>query len=307
MLIPIIIFNTEEVPKYSKDDQEKLYYKNSPIPQPKSKSKEDKQKLVDFCKKICLILHVVNENEFEAATTFITDPFGTGGKGRARRFNLTHVVGMFAGHEVALVKTRPGVDCREDLQSAIKDLRLNHVQYIIAVGVGYSFEPDKHNLGDVLISKEIFPLENYKTEGNKIIPRKGMREMKGDLRHTFCEGIAYWNGKKYKVSENRTSKAYCGIFVSSPELVNSSNKRDQFKEAVPEAIGGEMEGCELLKMKGTEIIIVKGVGDYGDESKARCKVWQFTAAMAAFHFMKTMIEHKGADFSSSNDPSTLGR
>lgn len=59
--------------------------------------------------------------------------------------------------------------------------------------------------------------------------------------------------------------------------------RDKFLRAKSVAIGGEMEGGELLefhndqKIKG--VIVIKGVADYADGKKE--KDWQFTAAMAA--------------------------
>lgn len=63
---------------------------------------------------------------------------------------------------------------------------------------------------------------------------------------------------------------------------------DAFARGNDKAIGGEMEGGQLMKFvkkrKIEGIIIIKGVADYGNEDKASGKKWQFTAASAALHY-----------------------
>ena len=65
------------------------------------------------------------------------------------------------------------------------------------------------------------------------------------------------------------------------------------------AIGGEMEGGVLLEIQNKHnadkarhhdlgVIIIKGVGDFGDVQKQDGKKWQYTASLAAASY----IEHK---------------
>lgn len=249
-----------------------------------------------FLKEINWIIHVVNEHEFKAATTYITAPNQTDGNGVHYH---GHILGMFAGIKVALIQTDPGSQCGKDMKNAIKKLGLN-AEYITSVGVCFAFDYKKHKFGDVLISNRISSFETIKYAGDKVIPR-GIRSVTGDaLNSIFCKRISYWN--EFKVSSsNRASRAHCGLFISASILFSSQDKRDQFKEAEPEAIGGEMEGYKLLELKNEgevkEVITIKGVADYGDENKA--KNWQFTSAMAAFNFMQHMVKEKGANFSKS--------
>ena len=291
MLLPYFISKTDhEEPIYTKEAEKMLVLKHKPF-QP-----ADEKELKLFCKEINVIIHVVNEYEFGAATTYITAPNGSDGNGI--RF-CGHVLGMFAGQKVALVQTRPGADCYEDIQTAMNDLSLD-IQYIFGVGVCYSLDRAKHCFGDVLVANRISSFK-IKLSGSDILPRDERIDISLDLRKIFCQQTIYWNDT-FKVTRNRSSKAYCGLLISTSILLSSSEERKKFKVAEPEVIGGEMEGFILMKMKRSngesiEFIVIKGVVDYGDEKKD--KVWQFTTAMAAFHFVEKMIIEKGAKFSKS--------
>ncbi len=75
-------------------------------------------------------------------------------------------------------------------------------------------------------------------------------------------------------------------------LVNDKDFRNALHGAKMEAIGGEMEGGELLKlMKKVKslhgVIVIKGVADYGDGEKN--KDWQYTAALAAVTFTEKRL------------------
>ena len=74
----------------------------------------------------------------------------------------------------------------------------------------------------------------------------------------------------------RTSAAHIGCIISAPTLIRDKVLRDQLMKHIPNAIGGEMEGWVLLKLKRTlkgqhnkhiEVMVIKGVADYGDLDK----------------------------------------
>ena len=289
----VITIADHEEPIYTEEKEKELILKHKPDPLPVEEEKE----LKSFRKEINVIIHVVNEYEFGAATTYITAPNQSDGNGIRFR---GYVLGMFAGQKVALVQTGPGADCYEDIQSAMNELSLD-VQYIFGVGVCYSLDCEKHHFGDVLVANRISSFETQKKRGSDILPRGERIDISQDLRKIFCQQTIYWDDT-FEVSRNRSSKAYCGLFISMSTLLSSSEEGKKLKHAEREAIGGEMEGFKLMKMKRSnglpmEVIVIKGVVDYGDESKD--KVWQFTTAMAAFNFVKKMIVLKGADFSKS--------
>ena len=94
--------------------------------------------------------------------------------------------------------------------------------------------------------------------------------------------------------DNRPSVAHIGCIVSAPTLIRDEVLRDQLMKHTPNAIGGEMEGWVLLALKRTlkgqhdiEVIVIKGVADYGDLSKGN--KWQWTAAKAAMDCIHALL------------------
>jgi nucleoside phosphorylase len=83
-------------------------------------------------------------------------------------------------------------------------------------------------------------------------------------------------------------------------LVADEKSRNKLLRNYPSgAIGGEMEGGVLLEIQNErnadrarrhdlDVIIIKGVGDFGDDQKQEGKEWQYTASLAAASY----IEHK---------------
>ena len=267
-----------------------------PSPQPNSNVLE----LDYFCEQVLLILHVVNEKEAMAATRFIKAPNVSSGKAIYYR---DHIIGMFAGQKIALVQTQPGSYCQEEMEKALRSFP--NARYIIGVGVCYAYDRQKHRLGDVLISQMISDFRNYKFSGNRVVNRGETKRVSEDLSSIFCKRINHW--KAFQVSNTGCcSKPHFGKFASMNALFDSLEEREKFRAAEPEVIGGEIEGCELLKVMKSQsnkvkgIIIIKGVADYGDGTKS--KEWQFTAAMAAFDFTETMIRAKNPPLFSYKQP-----
>ena len=267
-------------------------HKYKPV-QPEKMSAGDTKK---FCEEVKLMLHVVNEKEFNAATTYITAPNKPDKAQGNAVYAEGYIIGIFAGQKVALVQTRSGGYSGVDVEEALK--KFPNVCYILGVGVSYAFSRKKHNFGDVLVSEKIADFRNYKFDGNVIINRGETRLINNKLSRIFCKQTELW--KKFEVACNRKpnpcSTAYPGTFASMAALVSSKVEKKKINDAVPEVIGGEMEGYELLRIQNCEdnnvkgVIIIKGVVDYGDEDKS--DDWQFTASMAAFDFTKEMLTDK---------------
>ena len=110
-----------------------------------------------------------------------------------------------------------------------------------------------------------------------------------DLCRIFCKDLVH--DPDFKVCQSRSSEVYSGTIISHPMLVNNKEIRDKLHDEIRTAIGGEMEGGQLLRfvqkqqIKG--IITIKGICDYADGNKA--KDWQFISALAALHYVKTKL------------------
>ncbi len=279
-----VLFLSKEKPIYG--EREKLC--EGKVREPED---EEEEELESFCKDVKIILHTVNPNEFDAATTYIKPP--------SDNFNSAviypdscMVVGKFADIKTAIIQTDAGTKCRKFIEDAHKAYPA--ADFVIGVGVGYAYSEEKCKLADVLVSKKISNFANCKFDGDKIEDRGETIDVVHELSKIFCINTKC---KAYIVSTSeRASKIHCGTICSYSALFNSTEMRDKFGEQVrTKPVGGEMEGSVLLEFqqdkKFNGAIIIKGVADYGDGNKA--KDWQFTAAMAALHYAEAKLRSSG--------------
>ena len=302
-------FQLDETPRFDSKQQEIEFQKHKPH-RPPEKGDANYVKLEDFCKGVQIILQTVNENEYQAAVTFMRSPPNVkckggpccnskreGVGGRAFVFpSAGKVVGMFADHPAALIQTDVGVSSSDYIIDAIATFP--NAKYVIAVGVAYAFDKKIYKFGDVLVSKKINDLRNFKFDKRGGIQNRGEAiNVVNTMTSVFCKDLTF--DEKFEVTSCgdsncgvRCSRVYAGTYASCAILMDNKIERDKFRDAVPEVIGGEMEGGELLRFQQNRqiegIIVIKGVVDYGDGTKA--KGWQFTAAMAAFTYTHTKLQ-----------------
>ena len=203
------------------------------------------------------------------------------------------VVGTFAGKNAAIVRTGQGNKCRDDLKEILEGSHKDnlkaffpHAKYLLGLGVCMGI---KGKFGDVLIGKMVQIEENLKLENGKLVLR-GTREVATQtMRNIFCDDTTGWKGFECTAtaeggtSEPRTSLVFSGCILSSPTLLNDSNIKQGLEKESQTLIGAEMEGWVLFTaFKNIESIIIKGISDYGDGTKA--DDWQLTAAKAAVDY-----------------------
>ena len=92
---------------------------------------------------------------------------------------------------------------------------------------------------------------------------------------------------------DRKAKVVVGRLASGSFLLDDTGVKKSIKEQFKDAKGGEMEGWILYthiveEYPNLEVIIIKGVSDYGDGSKDGR--WQLTAAMAAASYTHFQLE-----------------
>lgn len=283
----LFFFYADEEPDYNSAQQIKLYKQRIPADCPDSGSKEYIE-LELFSKNIQIILQTVNENEYQAAAVEMKPPTKTF-KSSVFFPSPSIVVGMFGRNRAALIQTDVGSNCREYIEDAIE--QLPGVKYVIGVGVCYAFNKEKYKCGDVLVSRMISDFRNFKFDHDKFVNRGETISIDEELIKIFCNDLTL--ADKFMVSASRSSQVHCGIYVSYPALVNDIKTRDKFQAAVPEVIGGEMEGGELLRLQKKNkkiegVIVIKGIADYADGSKD--KKWQCIAAKAAINYAKTKLD-----------------
>ena len=277
----------DQAPKYDDQEQRELYRAHRPLHPPRKDTDEYKQ-VSAFCDQVEIILQTVNENEYQAATTLIEAPSEKFEKSVVFP-SVGKVVGMFAGHKTALIQTDEGFYSPDYIQDAIATF--SNARFIIAVGASCAFDRSKCELADVLVSKKICDLRNFKfNEKGEIINQGETIDVFAELKSIFCMDLVFEDD--FVTSKNgRISNVHCGQYLSLSIDVENKHMCHKFCTVFPEAIGCDMVGGELLqfqqKRKVEGIIIIKGVAGYADEGRG--KEWQFTAALAALTYAQSKL------------------
>ena len=286
-LILFLHMNTVgEVPFNTKDEQKKMYRDNMPENRPRKEKKQEIAFLQEFCQTVEIIIQTVNENEYQAATTFLTAPNEMFSK--AVVFPMTSmVVGMFADKKTALIQTDVGENAGIMIAKAIE--AFPQAVYVIGIGVCFAFDKTKCQLGDVIVSKQISTFANMAVELSRFENQGEIVAVSDELQRIFCRNLV--QNPEFPVCETRTSEVHSGTIISYPILQKSEQMRDMFHDELRTAIGGEMEGGQLLKFvkqrKIQGVIAIKGVADYADSAKT--KEWQFISARAALHYTESKL------------------
>ncbi len=249
------------------------------------------KKLAEFAKKVVLILHTCNNNEYLAVIKSLEPP--TDASSCICYPKSSCVLGKFAGYRTAVVTTGQANECRHPLSEAVESFP--NAQAIIGVGIAYANSKDL-KYGDVMISKHIEDCVQVKFHDGKIINRGQRPRVRASVEEIFCRNVESWGlHKPFHCSRDRISSARSGCIVSAPWLVRDEGLKKTLFKHVPDALGGEMEGWALLEVQVTHtrvaVITIKGVADYGDKTKE--DKWQFTAALAAVAYTHYQLERTG--------------
>lgn len=264
-----------------------MYLENIPLDTPDVGTPEYDE-LKAFASKVVLILQTVNENEYQAATTYMEPP--TPNFSGAVFFPMTSmVVGMFAGKKTALIQARVGEYVDDYVADALD--AFPKTKFVIGVGVCYAFDREDYKFADIIVSDKIAALENFKFLPNGEIEDRGETvNIVYELLKIFAINLEIV--PEFQVTtDGRNAKVDRGTILSYSVLMNNLEERDKFHRAVPKAKGGEMEGRELIQFAEKRdvqgVIIIKGIVDFADGTKD--KDWQFTAAMGALAYVKSKM------------------
>ena len=262
-----------------------------------SEPSEDQYKAVkDFAAtEVTVVIQSCNNAEYFAALEAIERPplsmFYKPVKYPVNKFTI--VVGTFAGKGAAIVRTRQGTKCRDDLTTVLSFFP--NATMLLGLGVCMGI---KHKLGDVLVGEKIQIEENPKVRPGKLQLAGTCIEAKQTMRNVFCDTTG-WNQfectdvPKDSGVKARISKAFSGCILSSPNLLDDPSIKQGLESETPPLIGAEMEGWVLFQyiekdFPIIESLIIKGICDYGDGTKN--KDWQLTAAKAAVDYARFKLE-----------------
>ena len=269
---------------------------SSEIVTPKARSSDLDYK--PFLERVQYVLASFNKNEFNAATTVVTSPDIEGESAvGVTTYEESIFLGMVGQHPVGLLTCGQGRDCEKTMKRGIP--LFPNAEYLVGAGVCYGFSDGQCKLGDVLISDLIIDLGNYRI-GEEVESRGDHITMKDQIKSIFCFDPK--RAKPFEVAKDRNAKYFVGKIVSAPNLVDDTDTKEKFRDAVKynKVYGGEMEGGEMLRLqkdgiempnsenkKFVQVIVIKSVTDFADGNKT--KEWQFIGAQAAFSYVKDQM------------------
>ncbi len=158
-------------------------------PQRPPKLRPERLDLLKFINKVEIIIQTVNNNEYQAAVTFLEPPSEKFTKSVVFPSAGT-VLGNFADHKTALIQTDVGRNAGDYIQDAID--RFPNAKFIIGIGIGYAFNRKKCKFGDVLVSKRIADLTNWKfNDKGEVINQGELLNVVNTLRAVFCRDMKF--------------------------------------------------------------------------------------------------------------------
>ena len=302
-----MIFFTEDTskPKFANSERESIMNKFDPVTLHIQRTDEATKKAVQlFVSQVVLILHTCDENEYWAALERLEPPTKEDGSNIRDRSiiypQMGSVIGWFAGYRAAVVRTGQGDKSCDELTTALTK-SFPHGKAVIGAGIAYANDRE-HKFADVLISDQIENFIQYEIVDGKIKNHGPREQIDPNIQRVFENPARDWTDMKHFLctQDNRTSVAHIGCIVSTPTLVQDEMLKDQLMKHTPDCIGGEMEGWVLLELKRTlkgqhnkniEVIIIKGVADYGARTKE--DQWRWTAAKAAMDCIHYCLNQSG--------------
>ena len=261
------------------------------------KPSEDQHKAVkEFAAtKVKVVIQSCNKAEYTAALEAIERPpllmFDKPVRYPTDEFTI--VVGTFAGKNAAIVRTKQGNKCRDNLTTVLSFFP--NATMLLGLGVCMGI---KHKFGDVLVGEKIQLEENPKVRQGKLQLDGTCKEAKQTVGTVFCDTTGWNHFECTDVPEGsdvkgRTSEAFSGCILSSPNLLDDPTIKHGLESVSQPLNGAEMEGWVLFKyiekdFPNIETLIIKGICDYGDGTKN--KEWQLTAAKAALDYARFKLE-----------------
>jgi nucleoside phosphorylase len=158
---------------------------------------------------------------------------------------------------------------------------------VVMVGIAFGRDSGKQKFTDVLVSEAIIPYEFERISEFEVISR---------AKTAVPGSILLERSRTAKRSFNSDIKVHHGGILSGEKLIDNEKFKSDLLNKYKEAIGGEMEGTGLYaacsRRNITEWLLVKGICDWGDGTKA--KEYQKPAANAAVAFINHMFSNKNA-------------
>lgn len=129
-------------------------------------------------------------------------------------------------------------------------------EYVIMGGIAFGSNAEKQDIGDVLVSKQVWYYERAKLYEDNVIDR-------GDKVPASAWLLRLFRSSELEYSKNRI---HFGLIASGEKLVDTPSMMEDLKRREPELIGGDMEAAGMVSVceeKNVAWIFAKGICDWG--------------------------------------------
>jgi nucleoside phosphorylase len=206
-------------------------------------------------------------------------------------------LGKVNGKKVWLIQSEMGAGgpggAHETVGQAIREV---NPEEVIMGGIAFGSNREKHEIGDVLVAKQLHMYEPQRRGTDRVVPRGDKVTASPRLLQRLRNASLDW----------KTANVHFGLVLSGEKLIDDDEFVRELLSHEPEAIGGEMEGAGLYVpclVAKKDWILVKAVCDWADGNKSKDKTErQLKAARNAAHFVWHALAHAPKKSDDQSDP-----
>lgn len=231
-----------------------------------------------------VLLVTVNAHETRCLLEEFQEAIGKEAYSVNRSGRVYNVIGVLNGVRYVHTITEMGSGSTGASLPAVRDaLAQTRARAVVAVGLAFGVSK-KTKIGTVLVSTRLALYEPQRV-GSKTVYRGPGPNASSQLLNFF---------RNYD-QVKRSAEVQFGCLLSGEKLIDKQSFRDELVAAVPDAIGGEMEGSGIYvacENAGVKWIIIKAVCDYADGFKSSKKEErQLLAAKESARFVVEAFSH----------------
>ena len=200
------------------------------------------------------------------------------------------IIVKYGQYNAAVMRTGQGADITREKLTKIQGII--KAPCVIAIGICYGLQPEKSELGDIIIGKSIHDISHTHAtdKGTKFISKE---RYFGEKLHSIFK-----RQDTYRVTPKATVTIHHepgDCLVTETTRVTDQKRKDDILAKIPQALGGEMEAAGIYAAKEgahkfDEWIVVKAIADWGDEKKPECKPWKKFSAVAAAKYVEQQLK-----------------
>ncbi|XP_019858340.1 PREDICTED: uncharacterized protein LOC109586577 [Amphimedon queenslandica] len=195
-------------------------------------------------------------------------------------------IGYYGKRKVIVSKIAPDKTMQGPVHAAIITTkiieRVKSIKHVVAVGVCFGKDPEKQELGQVIVSEIICDFVSKRQGEDSELRRGGDYEVNRETKEMFNFSHNLVLPENIKVSP--------GPILTTPNVIDNPEIKKGLFDKKPEAVAGEMEGAGIMAAIGyvpqrVGGIVIKGIGDWADGKKKAAEDSKPTAARNAARYV----------------------